>query len=118
LNTCDWEDGSVVCSCCWSRQHSHSQVRVPRDSRPKIYCLGFETLPTCRARSPYLYPPGTVYPFHRLLQLAGLRWRYSTPPSQGIHFIDFWLPEPVFIKFGMYVYRLSWHLSPSQRRTS
>jgi hypothetical protein len=24
-----------------------------------FYCLRFETLPTCRARSPYLYPPGT-----------------------------------------------------------
>jgi hypothetical protein len=23
------------------------------------------------------------YPFHRLLRLAGLRWRYSTPPPHG-----------------------------------
>jgi hypothetical protein len=34
------------------RQHSHSWVWVP-------YCLRFETPPTWRARSPYLYPPGT-----------------------------------------------------------
>jgi hypothetical protein len=38
------------------RQHSHSQVRVPRD------CLRFQTPPTWRARSPYLYPPGTGWP--------------------------------------------------------
>jgi hypothetical protein len=27
-----------------------------------FYCLKFETLPTWRARSPYLYPPGTGWP--------------------------------------------------------
>jgi hypothetical protein len=26
-------------------------------------------------------PPGTGFPFRRLLLLAGLRWRYSNPPS-------------------------------------
>jgi hypothetical protein len=34
-------------------QRSHSQVRVP------FYCLRFETLPNRRARSLYLYSPGT-----------------------------------------------------------
>jgi hypothetical protein len=33
------------------RQRSHSQVLVTT-----FYCLRFETLPTWRARSPYLYP--------------------------------------------------------------
>jgi hypothetical protein len=28
-------------------------------------------------------PPGTGFPFCRLIWLAGLRWRYSTPPSHG-----------------------------------
>jgi hypothetical protein len=27
-----------------------------------------------------LYPPGTEFPFHRLLRLVGLRWRYPNPP--------------------------------------
>jgi hypothetical protein len=26
--------------------------------------------------------PGTAFPFRRLLRLAGLRWRYSTPPPR------------------------------------
>jgi hypothetical protein len=30
-----------------------------------------------------LIPPGTWFLFRRLLRLAGLRWRYSTPPPQG-----------------------------------
>jgi hypothetical protein len=28
-------------------------------------------------------PPGTGFPFLRLLRLAGLRWRYSIPPPHG-----------------------------------
>jgi hypothetical protein len=27
--------------------------------------------------------PGTGFPFHRLLRLAGLRWRYSNLPPHG-----------------------------------
>jgi hypothetical protein len=47
---------------------------------------------TWRARSPYLYPPGTGWPSNtpghwgplcHLLGLAGLRWRYSNPPPHG-----------------------------------
>jgi hypothetical protein len=30
-----------------------------------------------------LYPPGTGFPFRRLLRLAGLLWRYSNPPPHG-----------------------------------
>jgi hypothetical protein len=58
-----------------------------------FYCLRVGTPLTWRARSPYLYPPGTGWPgytprhwvpFHRLLRLVGLRWRYSTQPPHGI----------------------------------
>jgi hypothetical protein len=30
-------------------------------------------------------PPGTGFPVFRLLRLAGLRWRYLTPPPHGSH---------------------------------
>jgi hypothetical protein len=58
-----------------------------------FYCLRFETPPTWRVRSPYLYPPGTGWPdytprhrvpFSSLPKLAGLQWRYSTRPPRGI----------------------------------
>jgi hypothetical protein len=45
--------------------------------------------PIWRSKSLYVcppvtgWPPGTGFPFRRLLQLAGLRWRYSNPPPQG-----------------------------------
>jgi hypothetical protein len=37
-------------------------------------------------------PPGTGFPFRRLLRLAGLRWRYSNPPPRGrFWFIQSWI---------------------------
>jgi hypothetical protein len=45
-----------------SRQRSHSHVPSPVGLMTKFYTLSFETPPTWRARSPYLYPPGTVRP--------------------------------------------------------
>jgi hypothetical protein len=65
---------------------------VPPDSRPYFTIPIFETPPTWRVRSPYLYPPGTKWPsytpghwvpFRLLLRLTGLRWRYSIPPPHG-----------------------------------
>jgi hypothetical protein len=72
--------------------------RSPAGLMATFYCLRFETPATWRARSRYLYPPGTGWPtftprysvpFRRLLRLARLRWRYSTPPP---HFfiIELW----------------------------
>jgi hypothetical protein len=29
-------------------------------------------------------PPGTGFPFLRLIRFAELRWRYSTPPTAGL----------------------------------
>jgi hypothetical protein len=58
-----------------------------------FYCLRFETPPSWRARSTYLYPPGTGWPsfiprrwvsFRRLLRLAELQWRYTNPPPRGV----------------------------------
>jgi hypothetical protein len=48
------------------RQLSHSRVRVPWDSRPYFTVSDLRLL------------------FRRLLILAGIRWRYSTPPPHGI----------------------------------
>jgi hypothetical protein len=59
-------------------QRSHSWVRVPWDSRPYFTVSD--------SRLPFSSPSTTrratveVFPFRRLLRLAGLRWRYSIPP--------------------------------------
>jgi hypothetical protein len=72
------------------RQRSHSQVRVPRDSWA-YFIASDSRLPQPGGPGPRIYIPqeqggpvkplDTGFPFRRLLRLAGLRWRYSIPPS-------------------------------------
>jgi hypothetical protein len=63
LNTCghspDESMGLSFTIAAGPRQRSHSRVRVPWDSQP-------------------------YFPFCLLLRLAGLRWKYSTPPPHGL----------------------------------
>jgi hypothetical protein len=82
-----------VYSCYWSSPAQSFSGPSPARLMPTFYCLRSETPPTWGGRSPYLYPPGTGWPsytarqwvpFRRLLRLAGLRWRYLTPPLRGI----------------------------------
>jgi hypothetical protein len=86
------EDRCAVYNCCWSSSaQSFSSPNLP-GLITIFHCLRFETPATWRARSPYLYPPGTGWPsytlrhwvpFHPLLRLARLRRRYSKPPPRG-----------------------------------
>jgi hypothetical protein len=74
------------------RQRSHFRVTVPRGSRPQ-FTVSDSRLPNLEGQVPHNYipqeqggpviSPGTWLPFHRLLQLAGIRWRYSTPLLHG-----------------------------------
>jgi hypothetical protein len=58
------------------RQRSQSRVRVPRDSRP-YFIVSDSRPPTWRARSPYLYLPGTGWPSY-----APKHWvPFSQPPT-------------------------------------
>jgi hypothetical protein len=74
------------------RQRSHSQVRVPWDSWPH-FTVSDSRLPNLEGQIPYLYSSGSGWPGYTLkhwvlfkspLRLAGVRWRYSTPPPHGI----------------------------------
>jgi hypothetical protein len=74
------------------RQHSHSRVRVPRDSWP-YFTLSDSRLPQpgrpgsriCipQEQGGPVIPPGTGSAFRRFLLIAGLRWGYSNPPPRG-----------------------------------
>jgi hypothetical protein len=57
------EAGSVIYCTVASGpcQSSHSWVEVLQNSRP-YFTVSSKTPPTWRARSPYLYPPGTGWP--------------------------------------------------------
>jgi hypothetical protein len=79
------EDGYVVYICCLGPSHAGLMII--------FYGHRFKIPPTWRARSPYLYPPGTGWssytprpwvPFHCPLQLTGLWWRYSNPLLRGV----------------------------------
>jgi hypothetical protein len=87
------ENGSAVYNYCWSSPAQSFLGPSPAGLVIIFYCrLKFETPPTWRARSPYLYPPRTGWPsytprhwvpFRRLLRLTRLRWRYSNSPPRG-----------------------------------
>jgi hypothetical protein len=46
-------------------------------------------------------PPGTGFPFRRLLRLTGLRWRYSNPPPHRLEAVYFLLQN--IHKFSSYL---------------
>jgi hypothetical protein len=69
-------------------QSNNSGVQVPQNSDHIFYCLIWDS-PNLEGQVPIfvsqeqggpVIPPGTGFPFCRLLQLAGLWWRYSNPP--------------------------------------
>jgi hypothetical protein len=75
------------------RQRSHFQFRVQLDSLPhftvsnsRLPQHGGPGLRICipQDQGGPVIPPGTGFPFRRLLRLAGLRWRYSTLPPHGM----------------------------------
>jgi hypothetical protein len=66
-------DSAVILGSESSRTHYH------------FYCLRLWTPPNLEGQVPYLYSPGTGFPFHRLLRLEGLRWRYSNPPPHWLN---------------------------------
>jgi hypothetical protein len=83
------ENGSAVYSCCWTSPAQSFLGPSPAGFVTIFYSLRFETPTTWRARSPYLYPPGTGWPictpkhwipFRRLLRLAGIRDETSVLP--------------------------------------
>jgi hypothetical protein len=55
------QDGSVIYNCCWPSPAQSFSGRSPA-RLIKFYCLRFETHPTWRAKSLYLYPPGIGWP--------------------------------------------------------
>jgi hypothetical protein len=53
------EDGPVVYNCWWSSPAQSLSGPSPAGLMTTFYCFRFETPPIWRARSLYLYPPGT-----------------------------------------------------------
>jgi hypothetical protein len=64
---------------------SHSRLSQPGGPGPCIYIL--------QEQGGQVIPPGTGFSLHRLLRLAELWWRYSTPPPHGIPLMNAFLSE-------------------------
>jgi hypothetical protein len=71
------ENGSAIYNCCWSSPAQSFLGPSPAGLVTIFYGLRFETPPTWRARSPYLYPPGTGWPSY-----TPRHWvPFSSPPT-------------------------------------
>jgi hypothetical protein len=71
------ENGSAIYNCGWASPAQSFSGPSPRGLVTIFYCLRFETPPTWRARSPYLYPPGTGWPSY-----TPRHWvPFSLPPT-------------------------------------
>jgi hypothetical protein len=57
-----------------------------RGTRDHILLTQIRDCPTVEGQeqSVPVIPPGTGFPFRRVLRLAGLRWSYSNPPPRGV----------------------------------
>jgi hypothetical protein len=87
------ENGSAVYNCCWSSPAQSFLGQSPAELVTVFYGLRFKTSQPA-GPGPRIYipqeqggpviPPGTGFPFHRLLRLAGLRWRHSNQSPCGI----------------------------------
>jgi hypothetical protein len=70
------EKGSAVYNCCWSSPAQSFLGPSPVGVVTIFYSLRFETPPTWRARTPYLYPTGRGWPNY-----APRHWvPFSSPP--------------------------------------
>jgi hypothetical protein len=72
-------DHPVLCSLdfatiCRARSSSLASNPQPGGAGPRIYVPQWQGDPAI--------PPGTGFPFRRLVRLARLRWRYSKPPPR------------------------------------
>jgi hypothetical protein len=71
------EDGSVAYNCCWCSPAQSFSCPRPAGPMTVFHCLRFETPPTWRVRSPYLYPPGTSWSSYTLRHFVP----FSSPPT-------------------------------------
>jgi hypothetical protein len=71
------EDASFIYNCCWPSPAQSFLSPRPLGLMTIFYYLRFETPQMWRARSPYLYPPGTEWPSY-----TPMHWvPFSSPPT-------------------------------------
>jgi hypothetical protein len=107
LRVCYFVAPSLTCgrvcillyNCFWALPEQSLLSRRPAELTAIFYC--HLRLPQPGGPGPCIYipqeqggpviPPGTGFPFRRLLQLAGLRRRYSNPPLHVLQDSFLWI---------------------------
>jgi hypothetical protein len=64
------------------RIHNHVRVSLSHLRHPQCEGPG-SSIHIPQEQGGPVIPPGTGFPFHLLLQLVRLRWKYSNPPPHG-----------------------------------
>jgi hypothetical protein len=72
------------------RQRKSLSGPSPAELVPMFYCLRSETLPTWRARSPYVYRPGTEWPSYTLRHWVP----FQSPPTARRATVEIFIPPP------------------------
>jgi hypothetical protein len=75
-------DGSVIYNCCWPSPAQSFWDMSLSGFMITFCCFRFETPPTWRARSPYLYPPGTMSPNYTPRHLVFLKTPLHGPSKK------------------------------------
>jgi hypothetical protein len=104
---CHERTGLSFTTAAGPRQRNHSQVWDPPGPWP-YFSVSDLILPQpggpghrmyiSQEQSGPVIPPGTGFPFSRVLRLAGLWWRYSNPPPRG-EIIDYF-PSTYLVRHG------------------
>jgi hypothetical protein len=90
VGRCLWrENGSAIYNFCWSSPAQSFTGPSPKVLVTIFYCLRFETPPTWRNRSPYLYPPGTGWHSY-----TPRHWvPFSSPPTTRRATVEVFEPD-------------------------
>jgi hypothetical protein len=87
------EDGSVIYNCCWPLPTQSFSGSSPERLMTIFYCLRFETPPTWKARSLYLYPPGTGWSI-----CIPRHWvTFSSPPTTHRTTVEVFEPASTWV---------------------
>jgi hypothetical protein len=111
---------SVVHNCYWPSPVQSSSGSTPVRLVTTFYCLKFETPPTWRSRSPYVYPQGTGWPSYNPRHWGP----FSLPPTTRRFTVEVFCPRPHrnfsggYEKFYLLGYNAVWSCKsqPTSRR--
>jgi hypothetical protein len=117
LRSCIYWAPSLTRGQICNSQCNHSMVRVAQNTQP-CFTVSSKSPPTCRARFPYLYPPGTGWPSYTPGHWFGILYFFFhvAPQLHSRGWLDPVLDPTLFLLPGNRTRDL-WICSKEQRRS-